>query len=163
MRILLVDDEALPLQDMKMALQPTGFQIEATTKPKQAIEWYRDQRFDAVVSDVRMPEIDGMTLLRTLREMDPSARVIIVTAYGDLETAKEAINNRAYAFFGKPVSFPELIQTLKDIDAERNQTTTPDVERLQSENSRLKQVYQDLLNEVKALRSERSENGREER
>ncbi|MEX2445535.1 MAG: response regulator [Alkalispirochaeta sp.] len=159
MRILLVDDEALPLQDMKMALEPTGFQIESTTKPKQAIEWYHEERFDAVVSDVRMPEIDGMTLLRTLREIDPSTKVIIVTAYGDLETAKEAINNRAYAFFGKPVSFPELIQTLKDIEDERNNAVVPDVERLQSENRRLKEVYQELLNEVKSLRSERSDEG----
>ncbi|MFW5694029.1 MAG: response regulator [Alkalispirochaeta sp.] len=154
MRILLVDDEALPLQDMKMALEPTGFQIESTTKPREAIEWYRRERYDAVVSDVRMPEIDGMTLLRTIREFDPSARVIIVTAYGDLETAKEAINNRAYAFFGKPVSFPELIQTLKDIEAEEQDGATPDVQRLRSENRRLKEVYQDLLNEVKSLRDE---------
>lgn len=159
MRILLVDDEALPLQDMKMALEPTGFQIESTMKPKEAIEMYRQERFDAVVSDVRMPEIDGMTLLKTLREMDNTARVIIVTAYGDLETAKEAINNRAYAFFGKPVSFPELIQTLKDIEADQDETSTPDVQRLQSENQRLKAVYQELLDEVKALRSDHAEPG----
>ncbi|HKK48406.1 MAG TPA: response regulator [Alkalispirochaeta sp.] len=159
MKILLVDDEALPLQDMKMALEPTGFQIETTTRPKEAIEMYRQERFDAVVSDVRMPEIDGMTLLKTLRQMDESARVIIVTAYGDLETAKEAINNRAYAFFGKPVSFPELIQTLKDIETEQDETSTPDVKRLQSENKRLKAVYQELLDEVKMLRNDHADPG----
>lgn len=145
-----------------MALEPTGFEIEITTKPTQAIERYRERRFDAVVSDVRMPEIDGMTLLRTIREMDPSARVIIVTAYGDLETAKEAINNRAYAFFGKPVSFPDLIQTLKDIETEGETSAAPDVERLQSENRRLKEVYQELLNEVKSLRSEQRDSGYQE-
>ncbi len=159
MRILLVDDEALPLQDMKMALEPTGFQIETTTKPQEAIEWYRQERFDAVVSDVRMPEIDGMTLLRTLREIDADARVIIVTAYGDLETAKEAINNRAYAFFGKPVSFPELIQTLRDIESDTGNASASDVKRLQSENKRLKEVYQELLDEVRSLRNEQSDNG----
>jgi DNA-binding NtrC family response regulator len=107
-----------------------------------------------------MPEIDGMTLLRTLRDLDPSAKVIIVTAYGDLETAKEAINNRAYAFFGKPVSFPELIETLKDIEAERDSGATRDVAALQRENRRLKEVYQELLDEVRSLRNERSDNGK---
>ena len=65
-----------------------------------------------------MPEMNGIDLLKKIKEIDSSSRVIIITAYGDLETAKEAINNKAYAFFGKPINFEELISILRDIEKE---------------------------------------------
>ncbi len=152
MRVLLVDDEVLPLEDMRMSLSPTGFEIDTATDPETALQKYRENRYDAVISDVRMPGMDGITLLRKLREYDGTARVIIVTAYGDLETAKAAINNRAYAFFGKPISFPELIETLKQLGRETKEACGPDCEKLREENERLKSVYRELLREIRELR-----------
>lgn len=151
MTVLLVDDERLPLEDMRQALEPAGFSIDITTDPCEALKMYRRKRYNVVVSDVRMPGMDGITLLKKLREEDPGARVIIVTAYGDLDTAKAAINNRAYAFFGKPVSFPELIETLHSIPHDTPAASPEDVERLRRENQRLQKVYQDLVDEVREL------------
>jgi len=156
MNILLVDDEALPLEDMRTSLLPTGYQITTTTKPLRALELYRERPFDVVISDVRMPIMDGISLLRELRNLDKDAQVIIVTAYGDLETAKAALNNRAYAFFGKPIHFPDLIHTLKEIEQDITNPQVPNVIKLQEENSRLKKVYQDLLQEMQNLRDGRS-------
>jgi DNA-binding NtrC family response regulator len=155
MNILLVDDEALPLEDMRTSLLPTGYSITTTTKPLKALELYKEHPYDVVISDVRMPVMDGITLLRELRSFDKDARVIIVTAYGDLETAKAALNNRAYAFFGKPIHFPDLIQTLKDIAQDITNPQEPDLAKLKEENCRLKKVYQDLLQEMQDLRDGR--------
>lgn len=61
---------------------------------------------------MRMPRMTGIQVLRVIRQIDPEARVIIMTGYGDAETAIAAVNNGAYAFFGKPVDIAELIEVL---------------------------------------------------
>lgn len=151
MKVLLVDDEREILDDLMQALRPTQYQFTALTNPLEALELFRQEKFDVVISDIRMPEMDGIELLKRLREFDPAARVIIITAFGDLKTAQSAINNRAYAFFGKPVDIGELIETLGAIEKELSGSgkTEEDYTRLQDEYSRLKGAYDNLLSILK--------------
>lgn len=154
MNLLLVDDEKDCLEDIITALEPTGYSFFSTTSPLEAIEIYKKNHIDVVVSDVRMPEMSGIELLRNIRSFSPSARVIIITAFGDLETAKSAINNRAYAFFGKPINFSELILTLRSVEKEiaAKGDIEVDYDKLQDEHKKLKTAYEELLNVITVIK-----------
>ncbi|HOV12952.1 MAG TPA: response regulator [Spirochaetota bacterium] len=154
MNVLLVDDEKDCLDDILMALEPTGYKCSATTSPLEAIEIYKKEKQDVVISDVRMPEMNGIDLLKNIRIYDSNARVIIITAYGDLDTAKSAINNRAYAFFGKPINFSELILTLRNLEKELaiKNNLNSDYNNLQSEHEKLKVAYEELLNVITTIK-----------
>jgi DNA-binding NtrC family response regulator len=157
MTILLVDDEKDCLDDIVDALEPTGYVCKSTVNPLKAIEIYKDEKTDVVISDIRMPEMNGIELLKKIRDFDPQARVIIVTAYGDLETARAAINNRAYAFFGKPIDFQELIMTLRTIENEIDSKNKVEVdyENLKDEHTKLKSAYDELMKVIKSLETEK--------
>ncbi len=154
MRILLVDDEADCLDDVESALRPTNYHIEKTVNPVSAIEMYKESHFDVVISDIRMPEMNGIDLLKQIKQYDKDARVIIMTAYGDLETAVSAINNKAYSFFGKPVDFKELIGTLRQIESELSQKDNLNIEQLKSEYNNLKNAYDQLMEYVKIIKEQ---------
>lgn len=145
MRILLVDDEREVLDDLVTALKPTGYEFFKETNPVEAIKSYVNERYDVVISDVRMPEMSGIDLLKRIRELDKNARVIIITAFGDLQTAKDSVNNHAYAFFGKPVEIKDLIQVLGEIEDELKGNRRPDMEKLSREYEHLKKAYDNLI------------------
>ena len=147
MRILIVDDEIECADSLVIALKPAKFELQSETDPLKALELYKKTRFDVVITDVRMPNMNGIELLKAIRKFDEKARVIVITAYGELETSIAAINNRAVAFFGKPVNFGELVALLNDIqkDILNDNKLLEDIERLDSENKRLKALYSDLV------------------
>lgn len=146
MRLLIVDDEKDALSDISEALKPAGYEITTCNDPFCAYELYLSEKFDVVISDVRMPGLTGIELLQKIHEFDPHAIVIIITAYGDLPTAVAAINNHAYSFFGKPVNFEELITVLRNIE-----------ERYKSDNYRqvdynsLREMYDKLTGAYNSL------------
>ncbi len=152
MRILVVDDEVDCLDDVQTALVPTGYTVETLTNPITALEKYKSGDYDVVISDIRMPEMDGIELLKRIREFDSEARVIIMTAYGDLNTAVSAINNKAYSFFGKPINFQDLVSTLRQIESELVKKQKIDVEQLKSEYDNLKNAYSELMNFVESMK-----------
>lgn len=147
MRLLIVDDDADVLTDVAEAIKPSGFLYDTVTNPVKALELYKKQGFDVVITDVRMPEMSGIELLKKIREYDTEARVIIITAFGDLDTAVQAINNHAYSFFGKPIDFSELIRTLRQIDEEKNRHPPKDqeVKKMKEEHEKLKIAYEALM------------------
>lgn len=151
MRLLIVDDDKDALADITSALEPAKYELVYTTDPLEAFQLYKQRSCDVVITDQRMPGMTGLELLKLIKEHDAEAKVILITAYGDLNTAVAAINKHAYAFFGKPVDFSELIQTLRTIEKEcrEYQKTHVDYGKLKDENDKLKQAYQELLNFVK--------------
>jgi len=153
MVVLLVDDEKTCLLDVSESLTPTGWDIIATTSPLEAFEIYKSNKIDVVISDIRMPEMNGIQLLKLIKDYDKNSRVIIITAYGDLDTAKNAINNHAYAFFGKPINFSDLISTLQVIEKEisENNELSVDFVKLKEEHTNLKSAYKDLLKLIKDI------------
>jgi DNA-binding NtrC family response regulator len=146
MHVLVLDDDELQLALLREALETDGHTCESFSHPREALERYVKGRFDAVVTDVNMPEIDGIEVLKRIRSSDREARVLIMTAYGDLNVAVDAINNGASGFFAKPIDLKEFVDTLRKIEADlkREQKEEENLDTLREEYDRLKTVFDEL-------------------
>jgi DNA-binding NtrC family response regulator len=102
-RILAVDDDPLSLKLVERTLAPAGYEIVATTSPREALERARTVAFDVAVLDLRMPEMPGLEILRELKRRDPDIEVIVCTAYPDVDTAVAALREGAFEYLQKPV------------------------------------------------------------
>jgi DNA-binding NtrC family response regulator len=110
MKILVVDDEA-PVRDMikKGLSQMGGYHVEVAKNGLEAIEKIEKDVFDLVLTDLKMPEMDGLELLKTLKGIRPEVMVILLTAYGSIETAVEAMRLGANDYITKPIDLNELL------------------------------------------------------
>ena len=135
-RILLVDDEQNILEIMKMALQDEGYDVVSTTKPKEALNLIQNAPFDALITDIKMAEMDGITLLRKVKERYPEMVVILITAYASIETAIQSLREGAADYIMKPFRIEELKIRL---------STAIDKMRLKRENIVLRKHLQEDL------------------
>jgi two-component system response regulator AtoC len=110
MNILAVDDEA-PIRDMikKGLSQMGGYNVEIAQNGLEAIEKIEKEVFDLVLTDLKMPEMDGLELLKTIKGIRPEVMVILMTAYGSIETAVEAMRLGANDYITKPIDLNELL------------------------------------------------------
>src|SRR5437879_3100927 len=107
-RILVVDDEA-PIREVLTEYFATeGYAVEAATSGVEALAAVRGRRADLVLLDVRMPGLDGVQVLRRIRELDDSVPVIMVTANEDVGLAKETLKLGAFDYVAKPFDFDYL-------------------------------------------------------
>lgn len=112
-KVLVVDDEEIVRYALTEKLKENGFSVSEAYDGRNAIEMFREKEFDAVLLDLRMPEMDGIETLNELKKHYEDVPVIIVTAYGDIPTAVEAIKIGAYDFIEKPPQISKLIVTLR--------------------------------------------------
>jgi two-component system response regulator AtoC len=112
-RVLVVDDRAEMAEVIAEELGERGFDVCAITSGREALSLLQTERIDALVTDLRMPEVDGLTLLRTSIALDPSRPVIMMTAYGSLETALEAVNGGTWQYLTKPFRVDLLARLLE--------------------------------------------------
>jgi two-component system, NtrC family, response regulator AtoC len=133
-RLLVVDDDAVSCNAVAEALQAEGYQVATAHGGCAALGLARDQVFDVVVSDIRMPDLDGLALLRGLREASPDVSVILMTAFGTVEAALQAIQEGAYDYVSKPLRLDELLLTVRRVLEQR---------RLARENREFRQALQD--------------------
>ncbi len=110
MRILVVDDEA-PVRDVvkKGLSKMGGYDVEAAQSGAEAVEKMEKDVFDLVLTDLKMPEMDGLELLKAIKGTRPEVMVILMTAYGSIETAVEAMKMGANDYITKPVNFNDLL------------------------------------------------------
>ena len=127
--ILIVDDEKNTREGLARALRGE-YAVAEAENGQRALEWLETHSADVVLSDLRMPGMDGMTLLARLLGREPRPALILLTAYGNIETAVEAMKRGAYDFLAKPVDLDRLDLLLKRALAER---------RPGAENRRLKE------------------------
>jgi DNA-binding NtrC family response regulator len=110
MKILVVDDEAPVREMLRKGLSELGrFTVEPAQNGLEAIEKIEKDVFDLVLTDLKMPEMDGIELLRTIKVTRPEIMVILMTAYGSIETAVEAMKIGANDYITKPIDFNELL------------------------------------------------------
>ncbi len=113
--VLVVDDEA----GMRMALMANfrreGWRVETASGTSEALQKFSSERFPLVVTDVRMPDGDGLQLMRTVRNTHPSTAVIVLTAFGTVPEAVEAIQGGACDYLTKPISFDQLQSCVKRV------------------------------------------------
>jgi CheY-like chemotaxis protein len=109
-RVLVVDDEANIRRVIRLTLESDGYDVEDAQDGQTALEMFGDgSRFDAVVLDQRMPGMDGLETLRHIRKRAPSTAVVMVTAYGSIELAVDAMKAGATDFLKKPLT-PDLLR-----------------------------------------------------
>jgi len=107
-RILIVDDEANIRTALAKLLSKQGHSTKTAASSQEALHSLMSQRFQIVISDLRMPGEDGLNLLAKIKEIDPMIDVIMMTAYGTIETAVEAMRQRAYDYIEKPINQERL-------------------------------------------------------
>ncbi|MBI3124933.1 MAG: sigma-54-dependent Fis family transcriptional regulator [Ignavibacteriales bacterium] len=114
-KILIVDDEK-PIRDsLKMVLDDEGFTTSVASDGEDALQKLQTENFDVVISDIKMPKLDGIQLLEAASKVSPDTFFIIMTAYASVKTAIEALRNGAYDYLIKPVEFDDVILRLKKL------------------------------------------------
>lgn len=106
--ILVADDAAFMRMRLKTVLSQNGHEVIEAANGSEAVALYEQHRPDMVMMDITMPEMDGITALRTIREKDPNAKVVMVSALGQESTVIEALKSGAKDFIVKPFQ-PERI------------------------------------------------------
>ena len=107
--ILIVEDEEVLRQSLAELLSDEGYEVKQASDGKQAYELILNQPADLILTDIRMPNMDGLELLGKLQQTAPQTPVIILTAYGTIESAVSAMHNGAYDYMLKPVNFDEVL------------------------------------------------------
>jgi len=107
-RVMIIDDEKIVGDMAKMSLEREGYVVESFLNGESALTRLKEERFDVVVTDLKMKGVDGMEVLKTVKELYPDTRVIMITAFANLDTAIEALRGDVHDFFPKPVKIKEL-------------------------------------------------------
>jgi two-component system NtrC family response regulator len=134
LRILVVDDEAPQRELICGFLQKRGFVVTEAEGGERAREIIRQAPFDLVLTDQKMPNFSGLDLLRFVRSVNPETAVILMTAYGSIETAVAAIKDGATDYLTKPLNLDELLHKMRQVCEWR---------RLYSENRELREALQE--------------------
>lgn len=112
-KILIVDDEPDMLKLLSMILrEKTPYEITTTNNPLEALELAKKGSFDLVISDLKMPGLDGLELIEAVKKVDLDIPIIIITAYGTVESAMEAIQKGGFDFITKPFKKEQIIFTV---------------------------------------------------
>jgi DNA-binding NtrC family response regulator len=113
-RLLVVDDEPNMLRLLKTILMDkTGYEVDTTNNPLEVNKILQEKPYDLVVTDLKMPLVDGIDLIDIVKKIDAGIPIIIITAYGTMETAEEAIQKGAYDFITKPFRKETILITIK--------------------------------------------------
>ncbi|MCI0411898.1 sigma-54 dependent transcriptional regulator [bacterium] len=147
-RVLFVDDDREMRQLIIDFFHSEGYKITEAANGKDALEHLSDEEFDVVITDLRMQEMDGLTLLRQIRTASPNLPVILITAFGSIETAVEAIKEGATNFIPKPLK----MQTLKAIvDKAVDQKWMAEENEMLKEELHEKYSFHNILGKSKAM------------
>lgn len=111
-KILVVDDEEKICLSLKALLGIKGYAVETSQKGDSALEMLKRGGYDLLLSDIKMPQFDGLKLLKKAKSFDPNLMVILITGYGSLESAKAAINQGAFDYLTKPIESQELLDSV---------------------------------------------------
>jgi signal transduction histidine kinase len=146
MNILVVEDDEMVRYVLTEKLHESGFSVTATDNGLSAVELFSGGLFDAVLLDLKMPGMDGIEALMELRKLDPHIPVIMVTAFGDIATAVEAIKLGAYDFVEKPPQISRIILTLRRaVEKAALEREVRDLGKNIEESAALKQAYEKLM------------------
>jgi len=114
-KILIVDDEENARIGLSKLLSQEGYQVNAVGNGHEALDFLGNEPVSLVITDINMPEMDGLTFLRELNREYPSTDVIMITAYGGVESYLEAMNLGAFEYLNKPIKLDELKSVMKKI------------------------------------------------
>jgi DNA-binding NtrC family response regulator len=113
-KILIVDDEEVVRLSHLRSLQGTHCHAEAAHDGKEAIRVMEIDPFDVILLDLRMPDLDGMDVLKTIKDRWPDSEVVVITGYPTIESAKEAVRLGAQNYLAKPVCPDDVVKAAND-------------------------------------------------
>jgi DNA-binding NtrC family response regulator len=113
-RILIIDDDPHFLRVLQRILSGEKFMVTATSNPCDAVGLLRSGTFELIICDLRMPDCDGLNILQAIRGAGNEIPVIILTAYGEVDTYLEAMNAGATEYLNKPIKSDELVQVVRN-------------------------------------------------
>lgn len=113
-KILVIDDDVTFCLMLKKLLENNGYQVTTVFSPVEARRIIETRRFDVVFTDLRMPDISGMELIRLIKERTPKTRIIMMTGYADISTAIESIKKGAYNYIPKPLNRDEVLNIVRE-------------------------------------------------
>jgi DNA-binding NtrC family response regulator len=134
-RILVIDDEATQCQMLAETLKQEGYDATPFTDPREALALLGREHFDLLITDQRMPVMTGIECIQAAKQIDPDIMALIVTAYGTIETAVQAMKLGAFDFLTKPIDVDHLLVLLAKAEGQR---------QLASENRLLKEQLREL-------------------
>ncbi len=128
--ILVVDDDTNILEVIRTRLEANDYYVEACSDPLDALECVKGKEFDVIVSDIRMPRIDGMEFLRRVQRLRWDVPVIMLTAYGTIQSAVEAMKQGAFHYLTKPFEGKQLLQEIEQALTERGRRKERDTGKI---------------------------------
>jgi len=112
-KILIIDDEPDMLKLLSMIIrEKTAYEITTTNNPVEAVELAKTGGFDLIISDLKMPGLDGIEIIEAVKRVDVDIPVIIITAYGTVESASEAMQKGGFDFITKPFRKEQILFTI---------------------------------------------------
>ena len=134
-KILVIDDELDMLMLLRMIIEDnTNYEVETTNNPSEALKLLTEKDYNLVISDLKMPGMDGIELFDELSEIRPKVPVIIMTAYGSLETSEDAMKKGVADFITKPFRKDSILFTINRV---------LELARIKQENIELKKKLED--------------------
>jgi CheY-like chemotaxis protein len=144
MKILLVEDDRIMKQGLKELLVEEGHEVQEASDGIEAIDLIEEYEYDVVLTDLKMPGLDGIGVLKKVKSIQRQTHVVIMTAYATVETAIEALKLGAYDYLKKPVDFADVVELLEAICEERRFQRVFELHYMGGNEACL-EVYQDLV------------------
>lgn len=119
-KILVVDDEKIICAGCEKILGEAGYQVKTTLSARKALDILKEEPFDIVITDIKMPELSGIELLEIIRKEYPEITVIVITGYSTVETAVEAMKLGAFDYLPKPFTSDQVILVIKKAVERKN-------------------------------------------
>ena len=111
-KVLIIDDEKQILDSLSSILRDDGFQVFTAKEGKEGLELFDAVKPEIVILDIWMPELDGLQVLKMIKEKDKDAIVIVISGHGTISTAVEAVKVGAYDFLEKPLSIDKVLEVI---------------------------------------------------
>ncbi len=147
-KILVIDDEPTVTDGLKLYLGESGYKVETAATGGEGLRLFESGAFDLVITDLQLPDTQGFEILRSLKSADPDVEIIMITGYGSVDRAIEAVKEGAFYFVEKPFE-PDELRMLVERALDRRALTF-DVKRLEGERKR-RDVYFNIVGRSKAM------------
>ena len=109
---MIIDDEASICSSLEFALED-NYEVKTTTNPNQGLKWIEDEHFDLCLLDLKIGQIDGIEVLKQIKQLSSKTIVLMITAYGTISTSVQAIQEGAYSYLTKPINMDELYSVIE--------------------------------------------------
>ncbi len=141
-RILLVDDERIALKNLEHVMKKEGYDAVGTQSGPHALKLLEEERFDVVLTDLKMEKVDGMQILKKCRELHPDTEVVMITGYATLDSAVKAMKQGAFYYIAKPFKLEEVRKVVSE---------ALEKVRLKKENRQLREQIDTYQGKVKII------------